>query len=104
MHWFGLDESAFSDEECLASEFPVILKLNLSYPCTTARRTVQGAQLSASLSPKMPHKDNSSSLILHLANLFIITMSFLQQKRSPGTSKSHTDGFKVKAEKSNKKH
>lgn len=104
MHCFSFDELAFSDKECLASEFPVILKLNLSYHCTTARRTVQGAQLSASFSPKVPYKDNSFSLILHLANLFIITLPLLQQKRSLGTSKNHADGFKVKAEKANNKH
>lgn len=101
MPCFGSDELAFSGK---ASEFPVTLKLNLSYRCTAARSTVQGAQLSAAFGPQVPYKDNSFSLVLCLADLFIITSSFLPQKRCFGTTKTHADVFKVKAEDVNNKH
>lgn len=96
----SFDELAFSGK---ASEFPVTLKLNLSCRCTTARSTVRGAQLSAAFAPKVPYKDNSFSFVLHLADLFIITLSFLPQKRFFGTPKTHADVFKAKAENVNKR-
>lgn len=58
--------------------------------------------LSVVLLLKVPYRDNSFSLILHLAILSIImelSTAEMRQNKYPEASKNHADSFKVKASK-----